>query len=299
MSTSLRPPLISAMTIDVEDYYHAWALSAVIGPESWERWPARIDASTRRALELLAAAGVKATCFVLGWVAERQPGLVRAILADGHELASHGYAHQKVAAQGPAAFRADVDRARKLLEDLAGVAVRGYRAPSFSIGPRQWWAYPVLEETGHTYSSSLNPIRHDHYGLPTAPRAPFRPTEGSLAVIRVATVELGRRVPCGGGGYFRLLPYACSRRLLARHIEREGLPATFYFHPWEIDPGQPRVPGLPARARFRHYVNLERMEGKLRHLLGDFAWGPIAAMLPDPAALPRWSPPASTSRPVS
>jgi polysaccharide deacetylase family protein (PEP-CTERM system associated) len=280
------------MSIDVEDYYHAWALSPVIGPDDWERWPARVEESMRRVLDLLAAAGVRATCFVLGWVAERRPELVRAIVAAGHELASHGYAHEKVAHQTPSAFRADVLRTRSLLEDIGGVPVRGYRAPSFSIGPAQWWAFAILAETGHSYSSSLHPIRHDHYGLPTAPRTPFRPTAGSLVEIPVATVEMGRRLPCGGG-YFRLLPYSCSRWLLARHIERDRLPATFYFHPWEIDPEQPRVEGLPARSRFRHYVNLGRMEGKLRRLLADFAWAPISAVLDsDPTRLPYWAPPS-------
>lgn len=279
------------MSVDVEDYFHAWALSAAVPPGDWERWPSRVERSTHRVLDLLAAAGVTATCFVLGWVASRRPGLVRAIVAAGHELASHGHGHEKVSLQSPAAFRADVARARALLEDIGGVPVRGYRAPSFSIGAAQWWAFPVLAETGHRYSSSLHPIRHDHYGLPDAPRTPFRPTDGPFVEIPVATVELGRRVSCAGGGYFRLLPYACSRALLARHVRREGLPATFYFHPWEIDPGQPRVPKLPLRSRFRHYVNLGRMEGKLERLLGDFAWGPIAATLdPDPARLPHWAP---------
>lgn len=287
----MTPPPVSAMSVDIEDYYHAWALSPVIAPADWPRWPARVERSTRRVLDLFAAAGIRATCFVLGWVAEREPGLVRAIVAAGHELASHGYAHQKVSGQTPRAFRADVARARALLEDLGGVPVRGYRAPSFSIGPDQWWAFDVLAETGHDYSSSVYPISHDHYGVAGAPRTPFRPTDGRLIEIPIATLALGRRLPCGGGGYFRLLPYVWSRYLLGRHVRREQLPATFYFHPWEIDSGQPRVAGLPARSRFRHYVNLDRMEGKLRRLLGDFAWAPIAQLLaPDPFTLPRWAP---------
>jgi polysaccharide deacetylase family protein (PEP-CTERM system associated) len=277
------------MSVDVEDYVHAWALG--LDPAAWEAWPSRVEASTRRTLDLLATAGVRATCFVLGWVAERHPALVKAIVAGGHELASHGHGHAKVGTLGPEGFRADVARAKAVLEDAGGVAVRGYRAPSFSIGPREWWAFDVLEATGHAWSSSLHPIAHDHYGLPAAPRTPFRPTAGALVEIPVATVELGRRVSCAGGGWFRLLPYALTRRLLARHVRGEGLPATFYFHPWELDPGQPRVPGLPWRARFRHYVNQGAMEGKLARVMRDFAWAPIgAAIAPDPAALPVWRP---------
>jgi polysaccharide deacetylase family protein (PEP-CTERM system associated) len=289
----MPPAPVSGMSVDVEDYFHAWALSSSVRPDDWERCPSRVEASTRRVLDLFAAAGVKATCFVLGWVAERQPALVKAIVAAGHELASHGYGHEKVSAQSPAAFRADITRARALLEDTGGVPVRGYRAPSFSIGPAQWWAFSVLAETGHGYSSSLHPIPHDHYGMPNAPRTPFRPTEGPLVEIPVATVELGRRVSCAGGGYFRLLPYAFSRLLLSWHVRHEGLPATFYFHPWEIDLEQPRVPGLPLRSRFRHYVNLGRMEGKLERLLRDFAWGPVASTLELASdRLPHWAPPS-------
>jgi polysaccharide deacetylase family protein (PEP-CTERM system associated) len=287
----MPPGPISAMSVDVEDYVHAWALSPVIQPGDWERWPSRVELSTRRVLDLLAAAKVKATCFVLGWVASRHPTLVKAIVAAGHELASHGYGHEKVSTQSPAAFRADVTRARALLEDIGGVRVQGYRAPSFSIGSAQWWAFSVLAETGHSYSSSLHPIRHDHYGLPSAPRTPFRPTESPLVEVPVATVELGWRVSCAGGGYFRLLPYACSRRLLARHVRHERLPATFYFHPWEIDLEQPRVRSLPLRSRLRHYVNLGRMESKLERLLRDFAWGPISSTLElNSCHLPRWEP---------
>ncbi|MGD9507067.1 MAG: XrtA system polysaccharide deacetylase [Geminicoccaceae bacterium] len=263
------------MSVDVEDYLHAWALSPAIPRDRWDAWPSRVAASTRRVLELLAAAEARATFFVLGWVARRHPDLVREIVAGGHELASHGHDHHKIAELTPAAFRRDVTDTRHLLEDLGGVEVRGYRAPSFSIGPAQWWAFDVLGEAGHRYSSSLHPIAHDHYGLPTAPRHPFRPVAGSLLEIPVATLDLGRRVTCAGGGHFRLLPYAWSRWCLARHARAGDGPATFYFHPWEIDPGQPRLTTLPWRSRFRHYVNLERMEAKLRHLLRDFAWSRI------------------------
>jgi polysaccharide deacetylase family protein (PEP-CTERM system associated) len=286
-----------AMSIDVEEYFQVWALSGVVAASAWERWPSRVETSTRRALDLFAAAEVKATFFVLGWVAERRPALVRAIVAAGHELASHGYGHAKVTSLDPAAFRADVARAKAILEDTSGVAVAGYRAPSFSIGPATWWAYDVLAETGHRYSSSLHPIRHDHYGLPDAPRRPFRPTAGELIEIPVATVDLGVRVSCAGGGHFRLLPYPWARWCLDRLGRREGVAGVFYFHPWEIDPDQPRVAGLPWRSRLRHYVNLGVMEAKLRRLLRDFDWDRLDAVVAlEPSTLPFWSPDATTAR---
>jgi polysaccharide deacetylase family protein (PEP-CTERM system associated) len=279
------------MSVDVEEYFQVWALADVVATADWDRWPSRVEASTRRTLELFAAAGVRATFFVLGWVAERRPQLVRAVVAAGHELASHGYGHAKVTSLEPAAFRADVARAKAMLEDAAGVAVTGYRAPSFSIGPDTWWAYDVLADTGHRYSSSLHPIRHDHYGLPNAPRTPFRPLAGPLVEVPVATLDLGVRVSCAGGGHFRLLPYPWTRWCLDRLTRTERRPGVFYFHPWELDPGQPRVAGLPWRARLRHYTNLDAMEAKLRRLLRDFAWDRLDAVVPlDPAALPRWAP---------
>jgi len=282
------------MSVDVEDYLHAWALSPAIRRDSWDTWPSRVAASTRRVLDLLAAAEAQATFFVLGWVARRHPDLVREIVADGHELASHGHDHHKVAELSPAAFRRDVTDTRRLLEDLGGVPVRGYRAPSFSIGPSEWWAFDVLGEAGYRYSSSLHPIPHDHYGLPEAPRSPFRPVHGGLLEIPVATLDLGRRITCAGGGHFRLLPYAWSRWCLARHARTDDRPATFYFHPWEIDTGQPRIATLPWRSRFRHYVNLARMEPKLRHLLRDFAWGRIdQAHDLSPERYPTWRPGAA------
>lgn len=285
--TSMR----HAMSVDVEEYFQVWALSGVIAAADWERWPSRVEASTRRTLELFAAADVRATFFVLGWVAERRPALVRAIVDAGHELASHGHGHAKLTTLEPAAFRADVARAKAVLEDTGGVAVAGYRAPSFSIGPATWWAYDILAATGHRYSSSLHPIAHDHYGLPEAPRTPFRPTAGPLIEVPVATVELGRRLSCAGGGHFRLLPYAWTRFGLDRLERRERRPGVFYFHPWELDPGQPRVAGLSWRAQLRHYVNLDRMETKLRRLVDDFAWDRLDAVVPlDPANLPRWAP---------
>jgi polysaccharide deacetylase family protein (PEP-CTERM system associated) len=280
-----------ALSVDVEEYFHAWALSSVIAPADWPSCPSRVEFAMRRVLDLLAATQVTATCFVLGWVAERCPDLVRAIVADGHELASHGYAHLKVGEQSPAAFTEDVHRARAILEDLGGVAVHGYRAPSFSIGAQEWWAFDRLAEAGYRYSSSLNPIHHDHYGLPEAPRHPFRPTDADLVEVPVATLAMGWRIPCGGGGYFRLLPYAFSRACLTHISRRERLPVAFYFHPWEIDAEQPRVAGLSPRARFRHYVNLTRMEGKLARLVRDFAWVPVRALIAGyQEPLLRWEP---------
>jgi polysaccharide deacetylase family protein (PEP-CTERM system associated) len=282
---------IHAMSVDVEDYLHAWALTPAIPRERWDSWPSRVVASTRRVLALLAAAEVHATFFVLGWVARRHPGLVRDIVAGGHELASHGHGHHKVGELGPRAFRSDVADTRLLLEDAGGVPVRGYRAPSFSIGPDEWWAFEALGEAGYGYSSSVHPIAHDHYGLPEAPRVPFRPFGETLLEIPVATLDLGRRVSCGGGGHFRALPYAWSRWCLARYGRASRSPATFYFHPWEIDPGQPRVRGLSSRSRFRHYVNLGRMEAKLTRLLADFAWDRIDRVHDlTPAHHPSWRP---------
>lgn len=282
------------MSIDVEDYLHAWALSSAIPRECWDDWPSRVADSTQRVLDLLAAADIQATFFVLGWVARRHPELVQAIVKGGHELASHGHDHHKVGELSPEAFRRDVQDTKHLLQDLSGDEVVGYRAPSFSIGPAQWWAFDVLGEAGYRYSSSLHPIAHDHYGLPEAPRSPFRPIKGDLLEIPVATLDLGRRVTCAGGGHFRLLPYAWSRWCLARHARTDHRPATFYFHPWEIDPGQPRVAALPWRSRFRHYVNLERMEPKLRQLLRDFAWAPIdRAHDLSPERYPTWRPRAA------
>jgi polysaccharide deacetylase family protein (PEP-CTERM system associated) len=262
----------NALTIDVEDYFQVSAFAPYIARADWDRRECRVEHNVGRILELLAAADVRATFFTLGWIAERYPALVRSIVAAGHELASHGYGHERASDLDEPAFRADVVRAKSLLEDLGGVAVRGYRAPSFSIGERNWWAFRTLEDAGYRYSSSIYPIRHDHYGMPDAPR--FAHRVGGLVEIPVTTVRLlNRNLPSSGGGYFRLLPYSVSRWLIRRVNRQDGEAAVFYFHPWEIDPGQPRVAGIDAKTRFRHYVNLPRMEGRLRSLLADFRWG--------------------------
>lgn len=271
--TSVDKAITNAMSVDVEDYYQVWALSSVVRRADWPSFESRVEGSTSRILDLFDQAGVKATFFTLGCVAERHPDLVRRIVTAGHELASHGFWHDKVHDLSRSGFLEDVRRTRLLLEDLGGMAVRGYRAPSFSINENTPWAYDVLAEAGYVYSSSLHPIVHDHYGRPDAPRFPYDEASG-IREIPVATVEWrGRRITCAGGGFFRLLPYAAWFRPLLRRLHaQDRQPATFYFHPWEIDAGQPRVRGLPARSRLRHYTNLSKMEGKLRLLLRDFHW---------------------------
>jgi polysaccharide deacetylase family protein (PEP-CTERM system associated) len=265
----------NVMSVDVEDYFQVAAFADRIPRHEWDHWPRRVDANVDRILGMFDEHGVKATFFTLGWVAERHPGVARRIVENGHELASHGYGHQRASEMSPEQFRQDVTRAKALLEDIGGVAVRGYRAPSFSIGQANLWALDALAEAGYAYSSSIYPIVHDHYGMPEAPRFPYRPSRcPELLEVPPTTVKLaGRNLPAAGGGYFRLLPYGLSRWLMQRVNRAEGRPCMFYFHPWEVDPGQPRVDGANVRSRFRHYVNLHRMEGKLRRLLRDFQWG--------------------------
>ncbi len=261
------------MSVDVEDYIHTWALSPVIRRRDWDMWPSRVEAATMRIIDLFDRHDVKSTFFVLGWVAKRAPMLVREIVARGHELASHGFYHDKVHDLSPEAFCDDVRDTRLLLEDLGNTHVKGFRAPSFSINGSCWWAYNQLEEAGYSYSSSLHPISHDHYGMPDGPRSPFHPTDTAFLEIPVATVDvLGRRVSCAGGGHFRLTPYQWSKWCLSRLAGDAGRTAAFYFHPWEIDPGQPKVKGLPLRSKLRHYSGLGAMEGKLKRLLADFSW---------------------------
>ena len=274
-------PLVNAMSVDVEDYYQVWALSNVIRKTDWPSWESRVGASTNLILDLFAETGATATFFTLGCVAQDNPSLVRRSVEEGHELASHGYWHDKVSALQPKSFFADVSDAKKRLEDIGGVRVLGYRAPSFSIGDNQTWAYQELAEAGYTYSSSLHPIVHDHYGRPDAPRFPYREAAG-ISEIPVATVNLfGRRWSCAGGGYFRLLPYSLySKPLLRRLNDGEGKPAAFYFHPGEVDGGQPRVSGLSVRSRLRHYTNLDAMYGKLSRLLREFEWGRFDRVYP-------------------
>jgi polysaccharide deacetylase family protein (PEP-CTERM system associated) len=278
----LAPSLVNALTIDVEDYFQVSALAPHIPRSEWDTRECRIERNMDRILALLDRHSTRATFFTLGWVAERYPALVRRIVEGGHELASHGYGHQRASDLSQDEFRADVQRAKKVLEDIGGVAVRGYRAPSFSIGHGNLWALDVLADTGHAYSSSIYPIRHDHYGMPDAPR--FAHQRNGLLEIPVTTLRMGGvNLPSSGGGYFRLLPYGVSRWMLQRvnAVDRES--AIFYFHPWEIDHAQPRIPGVSAKTRFRHYVNLHRVEARLERLLSDFRWGRMDRIFLDPA----------------
>jgi polysaccharide deacetylase family protein (PEP-CTERM system associated) len=263
----------NAITIDVEDYFQVEAFFGVIDRDDWDRYDRRVEANVDRILELLAQAGARATFFTLGWIAERHPQVVRAIVGMGHELASHGWDHRRADSQTRSEFFADVTRAKAFLEDLGGCEVKGYRAPSFSVSRRNLWVMETLAEAGYSYSSSTYPIVHDNYGIPEGPRFAFRPLpECAFLEIPVTSLRLfGRNWPCGGGGYFRLLPYELSARALAR-VNREGKPCVFYFHPWEVDPGQPRISAAPLKSRLRHYLNLDKTEMRLSRLLQAFRW---------------------------
>lgn len=266
--------LANALTVDVEDWFQVGAFERVITRSDWDGLELRVERNVLRILDLFEQAGVKATFFTLGWVAERAPALIRRIADAGHEIASHGYDHARVFTFTPQEFHADLERSRKLLEDAGGQKVIGYRAPSFSIDQRTPWAHEILAEQGYLYSSSIAPIAHDHYGWRDAPRFAFRPVADSeLIELPVTTVEIGsRRFAAGGGGFFRLLPYALHRWAVDRVREKDGEGANFYFHPWEIDVTQPRVPNAPLRSRLRHYARLGAMEAKIARLLSDYRW---------------------------
>lgn len=266
------PEIANALSVDVEDYFQVSALAPYIARSEWEGIPCRVERNVEAILALLSESGAQATFFTLGWIAQRYPGLVRRIVAAGHELASHGYAHLRIHEQTRAEFLQDIRRARSLLEDLAGAEVRGYRAPSFSVGPKTLWAFDCIAEAGYRYSSSVYPIRHDLYGMPEAPRFPYAPRDGLLEIPVTTARYFKRNVPAAGGGFFRLLPYAVSRGLIRKVNRDEQRPAVFYFHPWELDPGQPRVAGTSVKTRFRHYLNLHRTQPRLRRLLRDFRW---------------------------
>ena len=275
----------NALTIDVEDYFQVSAFAPYIARDHWETRDCRVERNVERILQMLDDHGTKATFFTLGWIAERYPRVVRRIVEQGHELASHGYGHERASDLTEAAFFSDIDSAKKILEDLSGFSVTGYRAPSFSIGAGNLWAFDCLERAGYRYSSSIYPIRHDHYGMPDAPRFAHR-VRGALVEVPVTTARLlNRNWPASGGGYFRLMPYALSSWLLRQVNQNDGQPVIFYFHPWEIDVDQPRVEGINAKTRFRHYVNLHRTEARIRRLLGDFSWARMDEIfLPDGVA---------------
>lgn len=279
-SPLLSKKSVNAMTVDVEDYFHVSAFEPHISRADWDHLPCRVERNTERVLELFAQRSVKATFFMLGWVAERCPGLVANIVSEGHELASHGYSHIRIPNQKRDDFREDVARTKKLLEDLGGCEVNGYRAATFSIVKSTWWALSELRDVGYKYSSSIYPVRHDLYGIPDASRFAFYPDQDSgLLEVPITTLAIfNRRVPCGGGGYFRLFPYAMSRWAMRRINEIEQEPCIFYFHPWEVDPEQPRQSGLSMKTRVRHYFNLDRMEQRLDRLLQDFSWGRMDAI---------------------
>ena len=265
--------ITNALTIDVEDYFQVSAFAPYIARADWDLCECRVERNVDRILALLDEHDTEATFFTLGWIAQRYPQLVRRIAAQGHEVASHGYGHQRASDLNQAEFRADIERAKGVLEDLSGNEVAGYRAPSFSIGHGNLWALDALARAGHRYSSSIYPIHHDHYGMPDAPRFAHQAASG-LIEIPITTLRLfNRNLPSSGGGYFRLLPYALSRWMLRQVNASDREAAVFYFHPWEIDPDQPRIAGIDRKTRFRHYVNIHRMERRLQNLLRDFKWG--------------------------
>ena len=262
----------NALTIDVEDYFQVSAFAPYIPRDQWNSRECRVERNVERILHMLEEHKTQATFFTLGWIAERYPRLVQRIVDGGHELASHGYGHERASDLTEAAFFADIDSAKKLLEDLSGQEIKGYRAPSFSIGTGNLWAFDCLERAGYRYSSSIYPIKHDHYGMPDSPRFAHQIRTGLIEVPVTTARFFDRNWPSSGGGYFRLMPYAMSRWLLdhVNRVDRQS--AIFYFHPWEIDAAQPRIDGINAKTRFRHYVNLHRTEARIRRLLADFKW---------------------------
>ena len=263
----------NVMSVDVEDYFQVSAFERYVPKRDWDDIPCRVEGNVDRILALFEEKGVKATFFTLGWIAQRYPQMTRRIVDQGHELASHGWEHIRVTTQEPEEFRQDINRTRSVLEDISGQQIRGYRAASYSIGRSNLWALDILADEGYRYSSSIVPVRHDLYGMPEAPRFSFAAADGRLLEIPVTTVPIGgRNINCGGGGWFRLFPYGFTRWALNQVNRKEGQAAIFYFHPWEIDPEQPRLKGLDAKTRLRHYLNLGKMQARLRRLMDDFHW---------------------------
>ena len=263
----------NAMTVDVEEYYQVSAFEKAIDRKEWESINSSVENNVARILSLFDDKQVKATFFVLGWVAERHPQMIKSIVQNGHELASHGYSHIRVANQNKEEFREDVSKTKKILEDISGESVVGYRAASFSINSVEHWAHSELLESGYKYSSSVYPVVHDLYGVPDAPGHAYRPFDAELLEIPLSALKFcGLRVPCSGGGYFRLFPYSLSNYLINTYNKREKRPGIFYFHPWEIDTEQPRLDNINLKTRFRHYNGLEKMEGRLSKLCQSFTW---------------------------
>jgi polysaccharide deacetylase family protein (PEP-CTERM system associated) len=281
MRSIVLPP-VNALTVDVEDYFQVEAFFKYVDRAQWENYESRIERNVERILKIFSDAGAKGTFFTLGWIAERYPDLIRRIVDCGHELASHGYAHLRADQLSHDNFLSDISKAKAILENISGQAVYGYRAPSFSISRKSIWALEAIQSAQYTYSSSIYPIRHDLYGIPDAPRFAFHPFAGSAFLeIPISSVRaLGLNWPCGGGGYFRLLPFWLSVSNLKRINRRELRPCMFYFHPWEIDPGQPKIPRVSFKTKVRHYTNLRTMESRLVRLLGRFAWDRVDRVFP-------------------
>jgi polysaccharide deacetylase family protein (PEP-CTERM system associated) len=272
--------ITNAMTVDVEDYFQVSAFEDHVDRNNWDNMDSRIERNIELILSKFSEYNVTATFFVLGWIAERYPQMIKNIVESGHEIASHGYSHTRVTQQNQGQFREDVVTTKKLLEDIGGTSVQGYRAASYSInGSNHSWAHKELELAGHKYSSSIYPIKHDLYGIPDASRYPYKPGNGEFLEIPISTYQcLGKRFPCGGGGFFRLFPYKISKAMINSVNKNEKQPCVFYFHPWELDVDQPVVSGLNIKTRFRHYLNLNRMENRLEQLLKDFKWNRIDAV---------------------
>ncbi|WPL17744.1 polysaccharide deacetylase family protein, PEP-CTERM locus subfamily [Thiorhodovibrio winogradskyi] len=270
----LESPITNALSIDVEDYFQVSAFEGHVKRAEWEHRDCRVERNLNEILDLLSTHGAKATFFTLGWIAERFPDMIRQITKQGHELASHGYEHVRVTEQDPKTFARDITHTKKLLEDVSGCAISGYRAASYSINRSNLWAHEEIMNAGYRYSSSIYPIRHDLYGIPDAPRFAFRPLKNQDFVeIPVTTLAIGnKRIPCGGGGFFRLYPYSVSRWMINHINQHDHQAAIFYFHPWEIDTNQPRLAGLPFKTRFRHYLNLSKTHQRIAALLRDFQW---------------------------
>ncbi len=270
----------NAMTVDVEDYFQVSAFEPYISKSQWDSIPHRVENNTNQILDLFSDKQIKATFFTLGWVAERYPSLVKRIVNDGHELACHGYEHIRVTEQTPDEFRQDIAKTKKILEDIAGQEVKGYRAASYSIGAKNLWALDVLMQEGFKYSSSIYPVKHDLYGMPDAPRFIYEPiAEDDFKEIPITSLRFfDKNYPCGGGGFFRLYPYFLSKWAFNRINYKEQQSGIFYFHPWEIDPEQPKQEGLAFKTKFRHYLNLHKMEGRIKNLIRDFEWDTMAAI---------------------
>lgn len=266
--------ITNAMSVDVEDYFQVSAFEPTIARGDWDNIECRVEQNTLKILELFEQRNIKATFFTLYWVAQRYPALIRSIVDAGHELASHGMEHKRVTQQSPAEFKTDITESKNRLEDISGQAVIGYRAASYSITSETYWALEILQDAGYQYSSSIYPIRHDLYGIPEAPRFAYKPfPDSDFLEIPISTLQLGKNnYPCGGGGYFRLFPYQLSRWAINQLNRKQHQPAVFYFHPWEIDPDQPRQQDISAKTRFRHYLNLGKMEQRLNKMATDFQW---------------------------